>query len=94
MTGATEEEAEALGVKYLQMAQNMSVSSTEIAEAAVVYARQGLDESSIDNRLQWTIQFAKTAGIEFEDASSLVTATVNAMEVSAEKAVDIFTYLG
>jgi NifU-like protein involved in Fe-S cluster formation len=50
VTGATIEEADAMGDSYRRMAQQMSVSSTEIANAAVEFWRQGLSESEVNSR--------------------------------------------
>lgn len=41
VTGATAEEAERMGESYLSMAKRMTVSSNEIASAAVEFWRQG-----------------------------------------------------
>lgn len=90
----TEEYADHLGSSYRRLAKNMSVSSTEIATAAVEFWRQGLSEADVNERLQETTKYAKISGMEFASAAEIVTAATNAMEVDAQRAVDVFTYLG
>lgn len=94
VTGRTQEQAEALGGSYRSLAKEMSVSSKQIAKAAVGYYRQGLDDSQVMERLTKTVQFSKTANLEFSSAEELLTATVNSMGVSIERAADVFNYLG
>lgn len=62
VSGATEAEAEAMGQTYRNMAKEMNVSSTEIAKAANEFWRQGIDESSVNERLEYTVKYAKISG--------------------------------
>lgn len=94
VTGATEEQAELIGDKYIQMAQNMSVNSKDIASAAVEFYRQGLSDDEVENRLINTTQYAKIAGLEFEEAATIVTAAANSMNLDVQRVVDVFSYLG
>lgn len=72
----------------------MSVSATEIATAAVEFWRQGLSEDEVDRRLVATTQYAKISAMEFDEAAELITAATNTMEISAQRVVDVFAYLG
>ena len=94
VTGRTQAEVEALGGSYRTLAKEMKVTSTQIAEAAVGYYRQGLNDIQVMERLTKTIQFSKTSGLEFADAAEYLTATVNSMDVTIERAADVFNYLG
>ena len=101
VTGKTAEEAEALGKNFRRMASELSVSSNEIAEAATIFYRQGLDDNAVNERLQATIQYAKTAGVEAENAANKITAVVNSIEkdgrgveMTAQRVADVFLYLG
>ncbi len=76
------------------MAKNMKVSSTEIATAAVEFWRQGLDEDEVNRRLTASIQYAKISAMEFDEAAELITAATNTMNISAQRVVDVFAYLG
>lgn len=90
----SEKEAEAMGRRYLQMGKDMKVSATEIATGAVEFYRQGLPDAQVDKRLENTIRYAKIGSLDFKQAAEIVTSATNAMEVEANKAVDVFTYLG
>lgn len=76
------------------MATEMSVTSREIAEAAVEYWRQGLPEDQVNERLQATIKYAKISGLEFSDAAELMTSATNTYGVAADKVADIWSVLG
>jgi len=88
------EDAVQLGKSYNALAKEMSVTTTEIAKAAVEYARQGLSLEQMDNRLRNTIKYAKISGMEFQEAAEIITASVNSMGIETERAVDIFSYMG
>ena len=94
VTGMTEEQASVVGEDYIKMAKEMSVSSAEIASAAVEFYRQGLSEEETDKRIEWATKYAKIAGIEFDEAAELVTAATNSMGVDIQRVVDVFSYLG
>ena len=94
ITGDTVEEAERMGASYRRMAQDMSVSSTEIAKAAVEFWRQGLTEAEVNERLRYTTAYAKISALEFDTAAELMTAAANGMGVSADRIADVWSYLG
>lgn len=83
-----------LSTQYKAMASELKISSTDIATAAVEFWRQGLDATEVAERTKWTSQYAKITGQSFDQAATLVTASTNSMKVSAQEAVDLFTYLG
>lgn len=83
-----------MGQNYRKLAAQMSVTSTEIAEAAVEFWRQGLDEAEVNSRLKATTQYAKISSMAFEESAELVTAATNTMEIDAQRVVDVFAYLG
>ncbi len=94
VTGRTQDEVESLGATYRKLAKDMKVTSREVAQAAVGYYRQGLSDAQVIERLTKTIQFSKTSSLAFADAAEYLTATVNSMDVSIERAADVFNYLG
>ena len=55
VSGYSEDQAAILGQQYRDIAKQMKVSSTEIAEAAVEYWRQGLPEDEVNERLVQTM---------------------------------------
>lgn len=94
VTGMTEEQAASMGRTYRDLASSMSVSSTEIANAAVTFWRQGLSEDEVNSRLQSTIQYAKISSLEFKDAAELMTAATNGLDIEASRVADVWAYLG
>ena len=94
VTGYTEEQAEQLGASYRALAADMSVSSQEIAKAAVEYWRQGLDDSEVEQRLKYTTVYAKISAMDFQEAAELMTAATNSMGISADHVADVWAYLG
>lgn len=94
VTKMTEEEADALGVRYRALASEMSVSSQEVAQAAIEYWRQGLNEQQVDERMRATIAYAKISAMDFTEAAELMTAATNSMGIDAMKVADVWAYLG
>ena len=94
VSGMTAAEAEQFGVKLRKMARDMQVSSTDVAAGAVTYVRQGLPTDVVEDRLENTVRYAKIAAMSFTQASEIITSATNAMEVSAERAVDVFIMMG
>ena len=88
ITGKTETEAAALGNTYRELAREMSVSSLDMADAAIYFTRQGLGAAEVEKRLKYTTQYAKTANIEFERSAELITSVVNSMDLAMEEAED------
>ena len=94
VSGYSEDQAKRLGAEYRKMAQEMSVSSTDIAKAAVEFWRQGLDENETNRRIQAATQYAKISSLDFAEAAELVTAATNTLDISAQHVADVFAYLG
>lgn len=89
---------EEMGVKFRSIAKEMSVSSKDVASAATTFYRQGLNDQEVEERLKYTTQYAKIAGIEFDTAAELITASANSMKDQVqgdiERITDVFIYLG
>ncbi len=79
---------------FKNMAKELKISSTDIATAATTFYRQGLDEEETQSRTKWASMYAKITAQSFDEAATQVTASVNSMGISAQEAVDVFTYLG
>jgi len=101
VTGKTEQESAAIGTSLRNLAREMSVSSREMAEGAITFYRQGLGDDEVNKRLIATTEYAKTAGLSFEQSADMITATVNTiekdgrgMEMTAQRVADVFLYLG
>lgn len=98
VTEKSDAEIAVLTERYRDMASQMSVSSKDIASAATTFYRQGLNDTQVEQRLKYTTQFAKVAGVEFTQAAELITATANSMSAdiqnNIQRVVDVFVYLG
>lgn len=101
VTGQTAQQSEQVGQKLRTLAQEMSVSSSEMAEGAITFYRQGLGDDEVNERLIATTEYAKTAGISFEQSANMITASVNTIaedargvEMTAQRVADVFLYLG
>lgn len=88
ITQASNAEVSQLSERYRQIAEDMNVSSLEMAEAAVYFTRQGLGAEEIENRLRNVTMYAKTANVEFTQASEIITAVVNSMGLMEQEAED------
>lgn len=98
VTGKSEAEATQMGDNFRKLAKEMKVTSTELAGAAVTFYRQGLNDTEVNDRLNWVTKYAKVANIDFDTAAELITASSNAMsediQGNIERVVDVFLYLG
>lgn len=94
VTGMNQEQVMNLAKSYNQLAQQLGVTTREIASSAVEFYRQGLSNEQVMQRMITTTQYAKISALDFRDASQILTATVNSMGVSIQRASDVFAYLG
>jgi TP901 family phage tail tape measure protein len=94
VTGQSQEEVQKLASSYNNLAKSMSVSTTEVTQQAVDLYRQGLDSSGVEERMQAIIKYAKISSLSLADSNKIITATMNATGESAQKVIDIFSYLG
>lgn len=101
VTGMTEEQADSLGERYRELADDLKLTSTELAEAAVDLYRQGLNDQEVDNRLSMYAKFAKVAAVDTADATKIMTAAVNnflkdgqSSADLAEEIADTYAYMG
>lgn len=94
VTKMNQDEADELGDSYRRLAQEMSVTSTEVAKAAVEFWRQGLNKQQVEERLRYTTVYAKISALDFETAAELMTAATNSMGMSADRVADVWAYLG
>lgn len=88
ITQKSNAEVERLSETYKSIADMMNVSTLDIAEAAVYFTRQGLAANEIEQRLINVTQYAKTANVEFKEASEIITAVVNSMGLVEQEADD------
>ena len=88
ITQKSSEEVAKLGETYRDIADQMNVSSLDMADAAIYFTRQGLAAEEIEQRLKNVTMYAKTANVEFRDASEIITAVVNSMGLVEQEAED------
>jgi TP901 family phage tail tape measure protein len=94
VTMRSQEDVAKLGQEYAKLAKQMSVTTTEIAKGAVEFYRQGLNEQQTMERLRQTTIYSKISNLEFAESAKIITATVNSMGISANKAIDTFAFMG
>lgn len=90
----TQGQVDQLAQSYNELAKSMAVSTAEIAKASVEYYRQGLTTEQVNQRMKQTIEYAKVSGLALDEASTILTATVNSMDIDIKRASDVFSYLG
>lgn len=80
--------------QFQDLGMQMGISTKEIAEGAVEFARQGLKGAEMIDRMETAVKYAKISNLDFNTSAKVLTATVNSMGVSADRASDVFSYLG
>jgi TP901 family phage tail tape measure protein len=94
VTGMNQTQVGQLSKEYNNLAKSMGTTTSEIAKASVEYYRQGLSTQQVNDRMKQTIQYAKVSGMALDEASTILTATVNSMDIDIKRASDVFAYLG
>lgn len=95
VTLKSQEEADALGAKFRSMANDLKTPSSEIAEVAVAWYRQGLDDKQVEERLVSANKLARVAAIDMETSTRMITTAINSgMVETAEQASDVLVSLG
>jgi len=94
VTGKSVEEVGRLAEQYNKLGKAMSVSTKDITAVNVDLFRQGLTEEQMESRTDAIIKYAKISGISLDQSNKIITATMNATGESAQKVIDIFSFLG
>lgn len=94
VTGKSQADVALLAEEYNKLAHSMGVTTQEIAKATNEFYRQGLSQEEVMQKVNTTTQYAKISALDFAKAAEILTATTNSMNVSAERASDVFSYLG
>jgi len=94
VTGQSQAGVEKLGQQYADLAGEMRVTTLELTKSATEFYRQGLNQEQVAERLRTTTQYAKISAMDVKEATEILTATVNSMNISIEHASDVFSYLG
>ncbi len=94
VTGQSQHQVALLAKEYQELAKQMGVTTEEVARGAVEFYRQGLTQEEVMERMRVTTMAAKISAQDFRTTAELLTAAVNSMNVSIERASDVFAYLG
>lgn len=89
-----QEYVENIGKEIRQLGMEMSIANQELAQGAVEFARQGLSQQETIDRMQTTAKYAKISNLGFAESAKIMTAAINSMGVSAERAADVWSYMG
>ena len=92
--GKSQSEVSKLGVEYAKLATDMKVTTTSVADAAVAFYRQGLNEAETMERMETAVKYAKISNTDFTSSVQILTATVNSMNIDIDRASDVFSGLG
>jgi len=78
-------------------AAKLNTTTTEYADASLIYFQQGFDDAEVERRTAVTIKLANAAGISAEQASSQLTAIWNNFSDGSdnlERYADVLVKLG
>jgi TP901 family phage tail tape measure protein len=94
VTYQSQQQVAALGEQYNKLAQNLGVTTDELASTAAELYRQGLSADQVTSRMKIITEYAKISSLDTKSASEIMTAAINSMGVSASRAADVWSYLG
>lgn len=89
VTGANQSEAEQYMTTYNSMAQSLGSTTTEVADAAVDWLRQGKSISETNQLIQDSVKLAKIGMIDTSDATTYLTSALNGYRLEANQASDV-----
>lgn len=85
----TTEEIKSLAEGFNRLAQEMGVSTLEVAKGSVEWLRQGKTIAETNKLLESTIMLSKLGNIDAAQATEYLTAITNAYKISAEETVGV-----
>jgi hypothetical protein len=94
VTYQSQQQVAALGEQYNKLAQSMGTTTDELSATAAELYRQGLSADQVTSRMKTITEYAKISSLDTKSASEIMTAAINSMGVSAQKAADVWSYLG
>lgn len=90
VSGATQQEYEAISAKALQLGADTQYSASEIAESFVELAKSGVDASGIINGIGEAVaNLGSAADLPLADAAKSLTTILNTFGISAEESVAV-----
>lgn len=93
VTGGTQEEAEKLLSTYNKMAQELGSTTTEVAEAAVEWQRQGYNLAETNKLIENSMILSKVGMIESTEAQQYLTSAMKGYNVEVSKSLNIIDQL-
>ena len=89
VTGQTREEVNNLTASYNELANQLSSTTKDVADAQLVFYQQGLNTKEALKMTAASIAVSKTGGIEAAEAADRLTAAVRGYKMAASDAMDI-----
>ena len=93
VTMGTKEETKGLLELYNQMGQELGASTTDIAEGAVDWLRQGYNETDTTELVEASTKLSKLALIENAEATEYLTSALKGYKLEAEDAIGVIDQL-
>ena len=89
VTGGTNEETQALATQYSNLAEELGATTTEIANGASEWLRQGKSIEETSQLLKASMTLSKVGAIESSQATELLTSTLNGYKMEASDAMNV-----
>lgn len=89
VTGGTQETAEKLLSTYNKMAQELGATTTEVADAAVEWQRQGYSLADTNKLIENSMILSKVGMIESAEAQKYLTSAIKGYNVSVNESLGI-----
>ena len=88
-TGSTRDQAEGLLKTYNQMAKELGATTTEVANAADSWLRQGYSTEQTNELIRSSMVLSKIGQIESAEATQYLTSALKGFDIEAEKSIEI-----
>ena len=89
VTGDTAEQTAELAHQYSEMAKTLGATTTEIANGAAEWLRQGKSVEETNQLLEASMVLSKVGAIESSQATELLTSTLNGYKMEAQDAMHV-----
>lgn len=89
VTGETASQTAELAKEYSEMAQSLGATTTQIANGASEWLRQGKSVEETNQLLEASMVLSKVGAIESSQATELLTSTLNGYKMEVEEAMHV-----
>ena len=93
VTGKSQEEAEKLLDTYTQMAQRLGSTTSEVAEAAIEWQRQGYEIEDANKLIENSMILSKVGMLESAEAQKYLTSAMKGYNMSVDESIKIVDQL-